>query len=101
MASQLYVNLTGLTESHVKSNIEQFLGESMDRHVFLKRINDCWRAHCRQMIMIRSIFLYLDRTYVLQNPSIHSIWYLLILLVSRHKFHIFTDLLQFFTGTWD
>ncbi|XP_077292720.1 cullin 4 [Arctopsyche grandis] len=74
MASQLYVNLTGLTESHVKSNIEQFLGESMDRHVFLKRINDCWRAHCRQMIMIRSIFLYLDRTYVLQNPTIHSIW---------------------------
>jgi len=26
------------------------------------------------MIMIRSIFLYMDRTYVLQNSSIHSIW---------------------------
>ncbi|XP_045781229.1 cullin-4A isoform X1 [Maniola jurtina] len=74
MASQLYVNLTNLVEAHVKSNIEQFLSESMDRQVFLKRIDDCWRAHCRQMIMIRSIFLYLDRTYVLQNPSIHSIW---------------------------
>ncbi|CAH2102132.1 unnamed protein product [Euphydryas editha] len=74
MASQLYVNLTNLVEAHVKSNIEQFLSESMDRQVFLKRMDDCWRAHCRQMIMIRSIFLYLDRTYVLQNPSIHSIW---------------------------
>ncbi|CAH3951967.1 cullin-4A [Pieris brassicae] len=74
MASQLYVNLTNLVEGHVKSNIEQFLSESMDRQVFLKRMNDCWKAHCRQMIMIRSIFLYLDRTYVLQNPSIHSIW---------------------------
>ncbi|CAK1540298.1 unnamed protein product [Leptosia nina] len=74
MASQLYVNLTNLVEGHVKSNIEQFLSESMDRQVFLKRMDDCWRAHCRQMIMIRSIFLYLDRTYVLQNPSIHSIW---------------------------
>lgn len=74
MASQLYVNLTNLVEAHVKANIEQFLSESMDRQVFLKRMDDCWRAHCRQMIMIRSIFLYLDRTYVLQNPGIHSIW---------------------------
>lgn len=74
MASQLYVNLTNLVEAHVKANIEQFLSESMDRQVFLKRMDDCWRAHCRQMIMIRSIFLYLDRTYVLQNPSIHSLW---------------------------
>ncbi|CAB3241123.1 unnamed protein product [Arctia plantaginis] len=74
MASQLYVNLTNLVEAHVKANIEQFLSESMDRQVFLKRMDDCWRAHCHQMIMIRSIFLYLDRTYVLQNPSIHSIW---------------------------
>jgi cullin-4 len=28
----------------------------------------------RQMIMIRSIFLFLDRTYVLQTSSILSIW---------------------------
>ncbi|KAL6260573.1 hypothetical protein P5V15_008094 [Pogonomyrmex californicus] len=74
MASTLYTNLTILTESHVKANIEQFLAESMDRHIFLKKMNECWQSHCRQMIMIRSIFLYLDRTYVLQNPSISSIW---------------------------
>jgi len=75
MASTLYTNLTILTESHVKANIEQFLAESMDRHIFLKKMNECWQSHCRQMIMIRSIFLYLDRTYVLQNPGISSIWY--------------------------
>ncbi|KAG7205670.1 hypothetical protein KM043_007620 [Ampulex compressa] len=74
MASTLYVKLTRLTESHVEANIEQFLAESMDRHIFLKKMNECWQSHCRQMIMIRSIFLYLDRTYVLQNPNISSIW---------------------------
>ncbi|XP_066586611.1 cullin-4A [Prorops nasuta] len=74
MASNLYSNLTILTESHVKANIEQFLAEPMDRHIFLKKMNECWQSHCRQMIMIRSIFLYLDRTYVLQNPSVSSIW---------------------------
>uniref|UniRef100_A0A8K9V4G4 Cullin 4A n=1 Tax=Oncorhynchus mykiss TaxID=8022 RepID=A0A8K9V4G4_ONCMY len=30
---------------------------------FLKRMNRCWQDHCRQTIMIRSIFLFLDRTY--------------------------------------
>ncbi|KOX71193.1 Cullin-4B [Melipona quadrifasciata] len=74
MASTLYTKLTRLTEAHVQANIEQFLAESMDRHIFLKKMNECWQSHCRQMIMIRSIFLYLDRTYVLQNPSILSIW---------------------------
>lgn len=74
MDSQLYTKLTALTESHVKSNIKLFFSESTDKLVYLKKMNDCWQSHCEQMIMIRSIFLYLDRTYVLQNPSIHSIW---------------------------
>lgn len=63
-----------LTEQHIKKNIEEFLQENMDKELCLKRMNHCWESHCQQMIMIRSIFLYLDRTYVLQNPSIYSIW---------------------------
>lgn len=94
MDSQLYVNLTGLAESHVKANIRPFLAERVDKLVsridavalnlvlrflflsqlYLKKVNECWQSHCQQMIMIRSIFLYLDRTYVLQNPTVHSIW---------------------------
>lgn len=74
MDSQLYVNLTALTEMHVKSNIKPFLSESIDKLLYLKKVNECWQSHCQQMIMIRSIFLYLDRTYVLQNPTVHSIW---------------------------
>ncbi|KFM58691.1 Cullin-4A, partial [Stegodyphus mimosarum] len=37
-------------------------------------MNECWQDHCRQMIMIRSIFLFLDRTYVLQTPGVSSLW---------------------------
>nr|CAD7199683.1 unnamed protein product [Timema douglasi]CAD7262933.1 unnamed protein product [Timema shepardi]CAD7405403.1 unnamed protein product [Timema poppensis] len=74
MAPLLHMNLGGLIELHVKSNMDQFLEDSMDRPTFLKKINACWISHCQQMIMIRSIFLYLDRTYVLQNPAIPSIW---------------------------
>lgn len=61
-------------ESHVQSNLVQFLAESIDPGIFLKMMNDCWQSHCQQMILIRSIFLYLDRTYVLQNASIVSLW---------------------------
>lgn len=68
------MRIPDLTEKHVKANIEEFTGNSMDRLVFLKKMNDCWQSHCRQMIMIRSIFLYLDRTYVLQRSSVNSIW---------------------------
>ena len=62
---------------------------------FLHIVSTEWAQHCQQMvsniicgitsclllschfllqIMIRSIFLYLDRTYVIENSSLLSIW---------------------------
>ena len=60
---------------------------------FLHIVSSEWAQHCQQMvsyifrplatvarsplllqIMIRSIFLYLDRTYVIENSSLLSIW---------------------------
>ena len=63
-----------ISESHVQSSLVQFLEESTDPCIFLKAMNDCWQSHCQQMILIRSIFLYLDRTYVLQHASVISLW---------------------------
>lgn len=74
MSAHLYDQLKQVCENHVKSNIQQFLQESMGSEQFLKKMDNCWQAHCRQMIMIRSIFLFLDRTYVLQNSTIASLW---------------------------
>ncbi|KAJ8941903.1 hypothetical protein NQ318_001758 [Aromia moschata] len=78
MAPTLYTRLYNLTENHVSHNIEQFLAESMDRFLFLKKMNDTWLAHCNQMIMIR------NRTYVLQNPNISSIWDMGLELFSKY-----------------
>ncbi|KAK0048820.1 cullin-4A [Biomphalaria pfeifferi] len=58
--------------------------ETLDYEQFLKLIDNCWQNHCRQMIMIRSIFLFLDRTYVLQNSSILSIWDMGLDLFRQH-----------------
>nr|CAG4641482.1 EOG090X01NX [Eurycercus lamellatus] len=73
-APLVYSKLKSLTETHVQSNLSQFLAESIDPGVFLKMMNDCWQSHCQQMILVRSIFLYLDRKYVLQNAGIASLW---------------------------
>ncbi|XP_006639256.1 cullin-4A isoform X1 [Lepisosteus oculatus] len=70
----LYKQLRQVCEGHVKAQIHQFREDSLDYVSFLKRMNKCWQDHCRQMIMIRSIFLFLDRTYVLQNSILPSIW---------------------------
>lgn len=79
----------------MEANVKPFLAESIDRQIFLKRMNECWQAHCRQMIQIRSIFLYLDRTYVLQNASIVSIWYAYFYLYAVSHLQC-----KFLIGTW-
>lgn len=89
-APVVYSRLKNLTEEHVRSNLAPFLGESIDPGVFLRMLNDCWTAHCRQMILIRSIFLYLDRKYVLQNPGVASIW---DMGLETFKVHIIGDAL--------
>ncbi|NXN59089.1 CUL4B protein, partial [Rynchops niger] len=86
ISANLYKQLRQICEDHIKAQIHQFreypffscwqakmlLPASVV--LFLKKIDKCWQDHCRQMIMIRSIFLFLDRTYVLQNSMLPSIW---------------------------
>ncbi|KAM8800192.1 cullin-4B [Eudromia elegans] len=84
ISANLYKQLRQICEDHIKAQIHQFRDncnflndrfmDSLDSVLFLKKIDKCWQDHCRQMIMIRSIFLFLDRTYVLQNSMLPSIW---------------------------
>ncbi|XP_021785513.1 cullin-4A isoform X2 [Papio anubis] len=74
VSPMLYKQLRQACEDHVQAQILPFREDSLDSVLFLKKINTCWQDHCRQMIMIRSIFLFLDRTYVLQNSTLPSIW---------------------------
>ncbi|NXN20441.1 CUL4B protein, partial [Nycticryphes semicollaris] len=86
ISANLYKQLRQICEDHIKAQIHQFReypffgcwqGKTFllaSVVLFLKKIDKCWQDHCRQMIMIRSIFLFLDRTYVLQNSMLPSIW---------------------------
>lgn len=84
MAEKVYGQLRELVEGHTRNMVQQFLGESMDKLIFMKKMNEAWSGHCQQIIMVRSIFLFLDRTYVLQQPGVLSIWDLGLDTFRRH-----------------
>uniref|UniRef100_A0A673KVN5 Cullin-4B-like n=1 Tax=Sinocyclocheilus rhinocerous TaxID=307959 RepID=A0A673KVN5_9TELE len=90
ISAKLYKQLRVVCEDHIKAQIDQFREYPFNYSVlFLKKIDKCWQDHCRQMIMIRSIFLFLDRTYVLQNSMLPSIWDMGLELF---RFYIISDL---------
>ncbi|KAJ1351524.1 hypothetical protein KIN20_007553 [Parelaphostrongylus tenuis] len=41
---------------------------------FMKTVENLWSDYCEQMILIRNIFLYLDRTFILENIDESPIW---------------------------
>jgi hypothetical protein len=60
---------------------------SKDPEAFLAQVSACWSRHCKQMLLIRSIFLYLDRSFVVaQEEAKEKSIYDMGLLQFRHHF---------------
>ncbi|CAI8003654.1 Cullin-4A [Geodia barretti] len=74
MAANLYSNLRRECDHHVQSLVPKFNQPEMGDSELLLMVSKQWNDHCNQMIMIRSIFLYLDRTYAVPSTSVLSIW---------------------------
>lgn len=55
MAADVYKKLESLCEQHVKFNINQFLDAGTDNVSFLKLMDNCWQAHCRQMVRLSTL----------------------------------------------
>ncbi|KAF9174394.1 Cullin-4B [Mortierella sp. AD010] len=70
----LYKKLSVEIDSHVHKVVDELLNNKSSQDAFLEAVHTAWTDHCRQLIMIRSIFLYLDRTFVLQTLGVTSIW---------------------------
>lgn len=59
---------------HVRMELESLQGQTPDCNAFLQLVDSKWQDHCSSMLTLRNIFLYLDRSFVLQKPSLRSIW---------------------------
>ena len=67
MASTVYERLQAECQRHIEGRLDGLLGQTPDTLAFLNLVHGAWNDHCEQMHTLRSIFLYLDRTYVMQT----------------------------------
>ncbi|KAG2445601.1 hypothetical protein HXX76_000212 [Chlamydomonas incerta] len=70
MADKLYSRLQKECDAHIAAHVSS-LGDclGLDAVPYLDRVDGVWQDHCSQMLLTRQIFLYLDRTHVLQLSS--------------------------------
>eukprot|EP00735_Rhodelphis_limneticus_P013729 TRINITY_DN7685_c0_g1::TRINITY_DN7685_c0_g1_i1::g.18662::m.18662 TRINITY_DN7685_c0_g1::TRINITY_DN7685_c0_g1_i1::g.18662 ORF type:complete len:792 (-),score=204.80,sp/Q8LGH4/CUL4_ARATH/54.59/0.0,Cullin/PF00888.17/3.4e-161,Cullin_Nedd8/PF10557.4/2.1e+03,Cullin_Nedd8/PF10557.4/1.4e-26 TRINITY_DN7685_c0_g1_i1:237-2612(-) len=73
-AQVLYQRLFDMCDAHVRKTIENLQSASPDPLVFLNHVESTWNDHCHQFLTIRSIFCYLDRTYVIQTTGVKGLW---------------------------
>lgn len=74
MGGNLYRNLQQRCEEHTQRALAALQHGSPDPLVFLGAVEGAWADHCEQMLLIRGIALYLDRTFVLQTSGVKSLW---------------------------
>ncbi|KAM7505971.1 hypothetical protein LguiB_004875 [Lonicera macranthoides] len=84
MGGSLYQRIEKECESHISTALQSLVGQSEDLMVFLSLVEKCWQDFCDQMLMIRGIALYLDRTYVKQTPNVRSLWDMGLQLFRKH-----------------
>jgi len=73
-AEELCRRLETVLERHIKASLRSLVGQTPDHAAFLELVTDMWQNYCQQMHSIRSIFLYLDRSYIIGEPSLRSLW---------------------------
>nr|XP_011460204.1 PREDICTED: cullin-4 [Fragaria vesca subsp. vesca] len=84
MGGSLYQRIEKECERHIAAALQSLVGQSPDLVVFLSLVERCWQDLCAQILMIRDIALYLDRTYVKQTPNVRSLWDMGLQLFRKH-----------------
>ncbi|KAJ0410485.1 hypothetical protein ATCC90586_000655 [Pythium insidiosum] len=87
MAASLYGKLEAACAAFIASRVEQLEHLETtggDVTLFLEAVHALWQDHCDDMLVLRTIFLYLDRTYVVQTPHVASIWEMGLQLLRQH-----------------
>lgn len=85
MAERLYANLQQQCDVHLGQQLQLLKGHmQLDPVAFLDKADAVWQDYCSQMLTIRSIFLYLDRTFVLSLSGVKSLFDMGLQLLAKH-----------------
>lgn len=89
MADSLYKKLQHECDKHIQSELNKLKKAlQLEPLAFLERFNVLWLDHCSQMLTIRQIFLYLDRTYVLATSGVRSLFDTGLQLFRKHLLNL-------------
>lgn len=73
----LYDRVTSQLREHVigvMDAVAASAASAVDDAVFLVKATGQWASHCEQVVVIRNVFLYLDRTHVRDTPGARPLW---------------------------
>lgn len=75
MQDRLYKKLQAECDAHIAQQLAALQAQTqLAPAAFLEHVAAMWDNYCSQMLLIRSIFLYLDRTYVISLPGLRSLF---------------------------
>ncbi|KAF8068312.1 CUL4A [Scenedesmus sp. PABB004] len=75
MQERVYARLAAQCDAHVGRQLAGLAAQvSLAPAAFLEAVAAVWADHCAQMLVIRSIFLYLDRTHVMALPGLRGLY---------------------------
>lgn len=84
MGGNLYQRIEKECDVHISAALQSLVGQSPDLPSFLSLVDTCWQDLCDQILKIRDIALYLDRTYVKQSSNVRSLWDMGLQLFRKH-----------------
>ncbi|CAF5189720.1 unnamed protein product, partial [Rotaria magnacalcarata] len=68
-----YENLKEVLDNHIQTLLPTLLSDLNESNGYLRVLNSIWNDHLVRSILIRQLFIVLDRTYVLR-AAVPSIW---------------------------
>jgi cullin-4 len=84
LAANLFAKLKQDIDRHIGAKVLSLVGQTLDLGAYLALVTQMWQDYCDQMLTIRSIFLYLDRTYILQITDARSFWDMGLSILRSH-----------------
>lgn len=85
-SEELYSRVREACNAHIKKQIMSLPASSVEIDSFLRAVEKVWELHCTHISRIRSLFLYLDRTYMMAHSHMNgsAFWNISLQLFRTH-----------------
>jgi hypothetical protein len=85
LSAKLYALLQAECDAHTALQLRALAAKApLGTPAFLQHVGRAWQDYCDQLLLIRQIFLYLDRTYVLSTSGVRSLFDMGLQLFRTH-----------------